>query len=200
MFPNDVSAKSVSAKLCTNRKLHFCFMFLWTCCSCSPKTVGHFYKVVISDHFYEPSNKWTQWISQRIPRGSRDFPKIWAPPYCSVRLKGDKYQVPYWKHLYKIWSPGQPGARGFFGSLMYPAISCSMCRIASVVIWQLSGWHDRYHYMNYKIVTRYEQKYRVIFVLFDRSAPARLSSEFVLDFLKVYIQIIKPTICIIVLF
>jgi hypothetical protein len=80
--------------------------------------------------------------------------------------------------------------REIFGSLMYPTISCSVCRIASVVIWQLSGWRDRYHYVNGKTMMRYEQKYRLFFVLYDRSAPARRSSEFLLDFLKVVISAI----------
>jgi len=57
-------------------------------------------------------------------------------------------------------------ASGIFGSLMYPTISCSICRIASVVISQLSGWHDRYHYMNHKTMTRYEQKYKVFFFFY----------------------------------
>jgi len=39
-------------------------------------------------------------------------------------------------------------------------------------------------------MTRYEQKYRVFFVLFDLSAPARRSSEFLLDFLKDVISVI----------
>jgi hypothetical protein len=52
--------------------------------------VGHFYEVVISKQLNEPSNKWTQLVSQRIPDGSTDFLEIQEPPQSSMPLKGDK--------------------------------------------------------------------------------------------------------------